>query len=409
MTANRGYEFRIYPNKAQKAFLKTQFGHCRWFYNRGIEETEKHYKTTGKRLTAYELINMLPELKKEREWLKEANAQSLQQEALHLKSGYDRFFKGQGGKPTWKSKYDGHQSYSVPRQGFDIVDGKLRLAKLGSRIKMVQHREIEGKLKSVTIKKTPTDKYFASFLVEFDAEINPKPLEKETALGLDLGLVDFVITSDGEKFERHRFVKTKKKKLRKTQKNVSRTKKKSKNRTKARFKYAIVHEKIANKRKDRSHKVSRQLVEKNQIYTYCLEDLNVKGMMKNHCLAESIADVGWSAFVGMLTYKAMWSGKHILKIGRFDASSKTCNLCGFKNQTLTMKDRDWECPCCGTKHDRDINAAINIRDMAFSKQLKTTAGTAGCNAYGDPTSTYVGNDVGKPGRRSRKRGQLAVA
>jgi putative transposase len=381
MLINKAYKYRIYPNNSQKELLSKHFGCNRWVYNEGIKRIEEYYRESGKYLTTYELINLLPSFKEEHEWLKEVDAKSLQHACLHLNSGYKRFFKKLVGKPKLKSKYNGYQTYMTD-QNFGIKNGRLKLPKFNSLIKMERHRALEGKLKSVTVGRVPSGKYYASFLVEQEIEVNSKPIEKESALGLDLGLKDFVITSEGQKFARHKFIKPKKKKLRKLQKKLAKAKKGSNKRIKLKNRIAIIHEKIANKRKDVLHKVSKELVEKNQIYTFCLEDLNVRGMLKNHKLAESISDVSWSEFVRLLKYKADWCGKHVIQIGRFEASSKTCSSCGGVNKELRLSDRIWVCSDCGTEHDRDINAAKNIRAMAFNKS-ETRVGTTRCNAPGD--------------------------
>jgi putative transposase len=402
LKAYKAYKYRLYPTADQEVLLAKHFGSCRWVYNYGLEQKNKYYAETGKCLNKYDLANRLPELKKEFKWLKEINSQSLQQSLLDLEKGFTAFFKKQNKMPVFKSKYNNYKSFRIP-QTFGIEEGKLRIPKFRKGIKVVYHRPIEGKMCYATVIKTPTNKYFVSVTCEITTQMEKKESIKETALGLDLGLTDFVITSEGEKFERHRFIKPKKKKLRKVQKKLSKAKKSSNNRNKARLRVAIVHEKIANKRSDLSHKVSRVLVEKNQINTYCLEDLNVKGIMKNHKLTQSIMDVGWAEFVWNLTYKAEWVGKNIKQIGRFEASSKTCSCCGSTNRTLILKDRNWTCGFCKAKHDRDVNAAINIKNFAFhlhETEIKTTAGTAECNASGD-----VGS---KLRQRKKKPKQLAA-
>lgn len=386
---NKAFKYRMYPTQTQKELLEKHFGACRWVYNYGLNLKIKHYKETGDVLNKYNLQSKLPELKKTHPWLKEINAQSLQSSLLHLDIAFTNFFKRKAKEPVFKSKYDNYKSFTLP-QRFSIEGNKFKCPKFREGIKIVYHREMEGKKCFATISKTCTDKYYVSIVCELEIEVDKKSVEKETALGIDLGLKDFAVTSGGEKFERHKFVKPKRKQLKKAQRSLFKKVKGSANRNKQRKRVAIIHEKIANKRNDLSHKVSRQLVEKNQIYTYCLEDLNVKGMMKNHKLAESIADVAWSEFVRQLTYKSEWVGKNIKEIGRFEASSKTCSKCGTIKKNLTLKDRKWSCENCGAKHDRDVNAAINIRDFAFYPHTTTnTAGAAEIYDCGDTNFVSV--------------------
>ena len=235
-------------------------------------------------------------------------------------------------------------------------------------IKCKFHRTFEGKIKTTTVLKTKTNKYFVSILIEQEVQEIRKPKPKiEEALGIDLGIKSFIVTSNSNVFDNPKYLKKSLEKLKRQQRQFSKKKKGSKNREKQRLKVAKIYEKITNQRNDFLHKVSKQLTDENQIYTYCIENLNVQGMMKNHNLAQSIGDVGWSTFIEHLKYKADWAGKNILQIGRFEPSSKTCNICGVMNQKITLKDREWTCEC-GAKHDRDYLAACNIRDFAFDKQ-----------------------------------------
>jgi putative transposase len=281
------------------------------------------------------------------------------------------------------------------------LDGtKLRLPKFRKGITIVLHREFTGKICSVTISRTASGKYYASFLIEQDLDIEQKTVEKDTALGLDVGLTDFVITSDGKKIERKRHNKNSAKKLKRLQRKLCKQQKGSNNRNKTKRKIAIVHEKVANRRNDYLHKVTRQLINENQVNTYCIEDLNVSGMLKNHKLARSISDVSWSEFARQLKYKADWAGKSVIQIGRFEASSKTCSHCGHVNKFLALNDRVWTCKC-GVKHDRDINAAMNIRNFAFNNSEMIGQELS--------ESKPVEKECSKALRRSGKREQLAVA
>jgi putative transposase len=228
------------------------------------------------------------------------------------------------------------------------------------------HRNFDGKIKTITIKHTTTDKYFASVLVETkDIEKEPKAIEEETTIGLDLGIKDFITFSTGEKVPNPKTLKQYEHKLTKAQQKVSKRTKGGKNREKAKLVVAKIHEKISNVRKDFLHKLSHKLTHENQVNSIVIEDLNVSGMVKNHKLAKSIVDCSWSEFVRQLEYKSLWYGKNLIKIGRFEPSSKLCSNCGTINQELTLKDRTWTCKSCGTIHDRDINASINIRNIGL--------------------------------------------
>jgi putative transposase len=380
MVIYKAYKFRLYPAEKQKILLNKHFGCCRYIYNYGLEQKIKTYAGTGKSIERYQIDKHIPHLKEENLWLKEVNAQSLQSELIHLESAFTKFYKEKTGFPEFKNKI-GKQSYTVP-QYFEVFKTKIRIPKFREGIKFVKSQEVEGKIKSLTISKTSAGKYFVSILTEQEINIIQKPIDKKTAIGIDLGLTDFAITSNGKKFKRNRFIKAKQKKLKKLQQKLCRQKKDSNSRNKTKLKVAIVHEKITNQRKDYLHKISRELVNENQVNTFCLENLNIQGMIKNPKLAKQIQDVGWGEFVRQMNYKSFWKGKNILEIGKFDPSSKTCSNCGFINQNLTLKDREWICPDCSISHDRDINAANNIKNFAFIK-FKTTVGTTECNVLGD--------------------------
>ena len=274
---------------------------------------------------------------------------------------FKKFFKG-AGFPKFKSKHKGKQSFSIP-QNVIVENNLLIIPKFKKGINIVLHREIKGTIKSATISVTPTGKYFVSILVDTNTEILIKaPITESTTIGIDLGIKDFAITSEGEVFENPKNLRKAQSKLKYTQRKYSKNKGK---RTKQRL--ALLHEKVVNKRKDFLHKTSTKLIRENQ--TICLEDLAVSDMVKNHNLAQAISDVSWSTFVTMLEYKADWYGKNILRIGRFAPSSKTCSCCGYINKELTLKDREWVCPKCNSVLDRDVNAAINIKSFALKNNL----------------------------------------
>lgn len=312
-------------------------------------------------LNCFDLIKQLPELKKECEWLKEINSQSLQAPIRNLDNAFTRFFKGQGNFPKFKKKSNGG-SFNIP-QNVSLKDGKLIIPKFKKGIDIILHRPIKGEIRQATISKTPTGKYFVSILCETNETVKPKaPIKENTSVGIDLGIKTFLVTSDGEVFDNPKFLRNSLSKLKFVQRKFSKNKgKRTKN------KLVKLHEKVANQRKDFLHKTSSKLISDNQ--TICIEDLNINGMLANHKLALSISDCGWSMFVNMLEYKAEWYGKNILKIDRFEPSSKLCSCCGSINKNLTLQDREWTCNKCNAMLDRDVNASINIKNFALKNHL----------------------------------------
>src|SRR5690606_18787965 len=315
-------------------------------------------------LSAFDLVKQLPELKKECPWLKEVNSQSLQQAIQNMDIAFKKFFKG-AGFPKFKSKHKGNQSFSIP-QNVIVENDLLIIPKFKEGIKMSLHRPTKGTIKSTTISVTPTGKYFVSILCDTKEEIPTKaPITESTTIGIDLGIKDFAITSEGEVFENPKYLRKAQSKLKYIQRKYSKHKGK---RTKQ--KLALLHEKVVNKRKDFLHKISTKLIRENQ--TICLETLSVKNMVKNHNLSQAISDASWSTFVKMLEYKADWYGKNILHIGQFAPSSKTCSNCGTINKELQLKDREWTCGNCSAVLDRDVNAACNIKSFALKNILSGT-------------------------------------
>lgn len=359
-------KYRIYPNEAQKVLLNKHIGASRFIFNLALETKTTAYAGNGVNLSCFDLIKQIPDLKKECVWLKEVNSQSLQAPIRNLDNAFTRFFKGQGNFPKYKSKWKGKQAFHIP-QNVKIEDGRLVIPKFKKKgIKIKLHRPLEGTIKSATISRTPTGKYYVSMLVETGVDCLPNnKVEKETTVGIDLGIKDFLITSDGEVVDNPKYLRKAESKLKYIQRKHSKYKGK---RTK--HKLAKLHEKVANQRKDFLHQQSSKLVKEN--HSIAIEDLNVKGMLKNHCLAKSISDVGWSMFTSMLEYKCEWYGVNLLKIGRFEPSSKTCSNCGAVNKNLALKDREWICKTCNTKHDRDINAAVNIKNFALRNYVSGT-------------------------------------
>jgi putative transposase len=360
----------MYPDVAQKEALSQAFGCARWFWNNSLALNNATYKETGKGLSRQAYNDRLPALKEEFPWLKDCYSQVLQSVSLNLSRAFINFFEGRAGYPSFKSKH-GKQSIQYP-QNVKLSDGKIKLPKIGL-IPAKIHRSFEGELKTVTVSMSRTGKYYAALLVE-DSKPDLIPSSEGKAVGVDLGLTHFAITSDGSKFDNPRQLKKREKNLKRKQQKLSRKQKGSKRRAKARRIVARVHERIANTRKDFQHKLSRKLVNENQVIV--VENLAVKNMVKNHSLAKAISDGGWSSFTNMLKYKAEKEGKTYLEIGRFFPSSKTCHRCLNQMGSLSLDVRSWECPGCKTKHDRDINAAINIRDEGLRLLSLGTSDTA---------------------------------
>jgi putative transposase len=363
----KAFKYRIYPNKEQTEKINQHIGGCRFVYNWALENKIRYYETSKEKLSAYDLNYMLKGLKVENPWLKEVNSQSLQQTNKNMESAFTRFFREKKGFPKFKSKKNPVQSFQIPQHyTVDFEKGLIKLPKIGN-VKIVISRTFEGACKTATVSKTSTGKYFISILVEDGKEI-PKKQEfnEKSTIGVDLGIKDSAILSNGEKFENPKYLKNSLKQLKVLSKKLSRKVKGSNNWKKAKLKLSRLHEKISNQRNDFQHKLSSKLISENQ--AIALETLNVKGMVKNRCLAQSISDAGWSSFVTKLEYKAEWTGKTILRIGTFEPSSKICNVCGYYKSDLTLAVREWVCPDCKTKHDRDVNAAINIKKFALQSQ-----------------------------------------
>ena len=357
----KAFKYRLIPTKEQSVLLNKHIGACRFVYNLALETKQTAYAGYKVNLNCFDLIKQIPELKKECEWLKEINSQSLQQPIRNLDNAFTRFFKGQGNFPKFKKKSNGG-SFNVPQNVY-LENSKLIIPKFKKGIDVVLHRPIKGEIRQATISRTPTGKYFVSILCETGETNKQKAkIEENTSVGIDLGIKTFLVTSDGEYFDNPKFLRNSISKLKYVQRKFSKNKGKRTKNT-----LAKLHEKVSNQRKDFLHKTSSKLISENQ--TICIEDLNIKGMLSNHKLAQSISDCGWSMFVNMLEYKAEWYGKNILKIGRFEPSSKLCSCCGSINKELTLKDREWTCSNCNTLLDRDVNASINIKNFALKNHL----------------------------------------
>lgn len=357
---HKAYKFRLYPNEEQKQLFAKTFGCSRAIWNMMLADKIKHYEDTKKTLH-----NAPAQYKKEFPWLKEVDSLALANVQLNLQVAYKNFFRSGFGFPKFKKKSHS-QSYKTNNQNGSIAleNGHIKLPKVGW-VRVKAHRQTKGILKSATVSMTPTGKYYVSILCE--TEIAPLP-KTNSSIGIDLGLENFAILSTGEKIGNKRFLSQLSKKLVKEQKILSRralaAKKERrklsdrKNYQKQRIKVAKIHEKIANQRRDFLHKLSTNLVKNHDVI--CIEDLSSKNLMKNHKLAKSISDVSWSTFVRMLEYKANWYEKKVSKISRWYPSSQICSDCGFSSGKKLLSVREWTCTNCGSHHDRDINASINI-------------------------------------------------
>lgn len=360
----KAFKYKINPTKEQSILLNKHIGASRFVYNIALEVKQMAWAGNKVNLSCFALHSQLKDLKTECEWLKEINSQSLQQSITNLDKAYTAFFKGQNSFPKFKKKSDGG-SFNIP-QNVLLKNGKLVIPKFKKGIDIILHRPIKGEIRQATISKTPTGKYFVSILCETGEAIKTKAkIRESTTVGIDLGIKTFIVASDGKEFDNPKFLRKAQSKLKYVQRKYSKYKGK---RTKQ--KLAILHEKVANQRKDFLHKTSSELIKNHD--SLAIEDLNVKGMLANHKLAQSISDAGWSTFVSMLEYKADWYGKNILKIGRFEPSSKLHANCGYINKELTLSDREWTCPKCSEVVLRDVNAAINIKSFALRNILSGT-------------------------------------
>lgn len=352
---HKSYKFKIEPTKDQRVLIEKHFGSVRFVFNRFLHERKEKYLNEKPSLNYYDNARTLTDLKKEEgfDWLKEINSQSLQSAIRNLDSAYKNFFNKQNQFPRFKSKYD-RQSFKIPQNVF-INNGRLIIPKFKEGIKIKLHRELEGEILFATITKSPTGKYYVSIT----CEVNYKPLDKTgSSVGIDTGIKDLAILSDGKTYENIKVLKYKLKKLKYEQKQLSKKQKDSNSRQKQKIRLSLVHEKITNIRKDYLHKVSTEIVKNHDIIS--VEDLAVKNIMKNHKLAQSLSDVSLGMFYTMLEYKSKWNDKSFVKIDRFFPSSKTCSNCGWINQDLNLSIREWTCPSCNEHHDRDLNASKNI-------------------------------------------------
>ena len=355
-----GFKYRFYPSAEQQDYLARTFGCVRVVYNRALDARKKHYAETGKGLSYGKTSALLTAWKKtdRYRWLREVSSVPLQQTLRHLNTAYQRFFEKKAGYPSYKSRHD-KQSATFVKSGFRLTGDWRRphvhLPKMAEPLSIRWSRDLPSEPTSITITKDKAGRYFISFRVR----LCPQELPPRTkAVGLDLGLAHAVITSDGQKIDNPRYYRRQLDRLRYEQRRLSRKQKGSRNRSKQQRKVARLHGRIADMRRDWCHKLTTDLVRRYDVI--CIETLNVKGMLRNHCLAQSIADVAWGEIKRQLRYKAAWYGCRLVEISQWEATSKTCHKCGAKRQKMPLSVRVWVCDGCGVEHDRDVNASLNV-------------------------------------------------
>lgn len=366
----KAYKYRLYPTKEQEVLIDKHINNARFIYNLGLETKIQAYLGSKENISYFNLCNQLKELRNNYTlWLKDVSIQSLQASLRRLDRSYLSFFKGKG-FPKFKSK-KGSQSVDFPQSiRVDFTKSKIILPKI-REVVCIFSRQFEGKIKTCTVSKTKTGKYFVSILVDIDVKLpKKKKIKKKTTIGLDFGIKTFITTSKGTQYDNLHFLKRNLKRLRIEQRTLQRRFKKgkeqSKNWHKQRLKVALLYEKITNQRNDYLQKLSTEII--NQYDTICIEDLSISNMIKNHKLAKALSEMSWWTFTDMLRYKAEWYGKNLIKIGRFEPSSKKCSNCGNINKNLKLSDREWQCQNCQTLHDRDLNAAKNIKEIGLRLQ-----------------------------------------
>jgi len=389
----RAVKIRLYPNKEQATMINKLLGCCRVVYNQCLNRKIESYKNEGKTENLTTLGHFFHnELTKDPcfIWLREQNTKVLKQAIIDMLTAYKNFFERRSGFPKFKSKHDNKQScrfelHAISKRNdyttYHLSLANIRNVKFRCNEKCAQYlQKHHDNIRQATLTKVPCGEYYLSILV--DGDLTHKVKETDAAVGIDLGIKDFVTTSDGEVFNNLHFKKTETKKINRLQRQLSKKEKGSNNRNKARIKLAKLYKKINDRKQYYLHAISNSLIDENQVI--CMEDLNVKGMVKNHNLAESICEMNFGEFRKMLEYKAQWYNRKIVFVDRFYPSSKTCHNCGYINKSLTLNDRQWACPQCGEVIERDYNAALNILDEGL-KILETTINVGCC----EPELTLV--------------------
>ena len=376
------FKYRIYPNKAQQSLLQVTFGCCRFVYNKTLDIKKTAYETDKTKLSKFDLIKKIKPLKDEFPWLRDVPHVCLPQAVYNMDRAYQNFFKSDKGYPKFKTKHRSRKSCKFPYPFCDVLQeqARLKFSKLGL-VKYKKDREFVGTLRHIVVTQDSDGKYYASCLVETTTEIpEPQPVDASTTVGIDLGLKDFIVTSDGHKIPNPRFYATIDRRIARLQKHEARKTKGSKRRAHIRLKINKLYIKKRNLIKNYIYHVAKTLLREGQ--TLVMEDLNIVGMVKNHSLAKSIQNICWGELRRVLEYKSKWLGHNLIFIDRWAPSTKTCSCCGFHNSTLTLSDRSWMCPGCGTQHDRDVNAALNIKRMGLETLLPAVSGFDGRGEVG---------------------------
>lgn len=373
----KAFKYRIYPSKAQQALLQATFGCCRFVYNKTLDIRKTAYETDKTNLSKFDLTKKIPYLKEEFPWLRDVPAVCLPQAVDNMDKAYQNFFKSGKGYPKFKTKHHSRKSCRFPSSHCGVLQdiSHLKLSKLGL-VKYKKDCEFVGTLRHIVVTQENDGKYYASCVVETGVEV-PKllPVEVNTTVGIDLGLKDFIVMSDGRKIPNPRFYATIDRRIARLQKHESRKQKGSKRRACIRLKINKLYIKKRNLIKNYIYHVAKTLLRESQ--TLVMEDLSIVGMVKNHKLSKSIQNICWGELRRILEYKSQWLGHNLIFIDRWAPSTKTCSHCGFKNDTLTLSDRSWTCPGCGTHHDRDVNAALNIKRMGLESLLPAVSGFNG--------------------------------